>query len=128
MTPRFLELAEVIEVHRDQIERYGGPPGVRDLRVLLSAVGMPQVGFAETYAHVDIYEMAAAYLFHITRNHPFVDGNKRTGLASALIFLSLNGIELEVRTKSLVEMVESVARGDLSKSGIAEFLRRHEVR
>lgn len=125
MEPRFLDLAEVIEIHLDQIERYGGAAGTRDLGLLQSAVAMPQAGVARTYAHGDLFEMAAAYLFHITCNHPFVDGNKRTGAAAALTFLDLNGIAVDLPAADLVDRVESVARGDLEKSGIAEFLRDH---
>ena len=69
MEPRFLDLAEVIEIHLDQIERYGGATGTRDLALLQSAVAMPQAGVAQTYVHGDLFEMAAAYLFHITCNH-----------------------------------------------------------
>lgn len=125
MELRFLDLAEVIEIHLDQIERYGGAAGTRDLALLQSAVAMPQAGLAGTYVHGDLFQMAAAYLFHITRNHPFVDGNKRTGAAAALTFLDLNGIRVRTTTEDLVNMVERAARGDLEKSGIAEFLRHH---
>jgi len=82
--PVFLGLGEVMEIHRDQIERYGGRPGIRDMGLLQSAVSMPAVGFGDYYLHSDIYEMAGAYLFHIIRNHPFVDGNKRTGAIAAV--------------------------------------------
>ena len=85
MNPVFLELHEILEIHRDQIERYGGDPGVRDLELLKSAVAMPMAGVREKYLHGDLFEMAAAYLYHIVQNHPFVDGNKRTGLVAALV-------------------------------------------
>jgi death-on-curing protein len=68
--------------------------------------------------------MAAAYLFHITRNHPFTDGNKRTGAAAALVFLDLNGVAIAIENEELADMVERVARDELEKSGIAEFLRQ----
>jgi len=123
--PRFLDLAEVIGIHRDQIDRYGGSAGIRDLGLLQSAVAMPQAGFEGTYVHGDLYEMAAAYLFHITRNHPFVDGNKRTGTAAGLTFLDLNRITIEAPAEELVDMVLMVARGELEKTGITEFFRRH---
>jgi death-on-curing protein len=83
MPPVFLNLAEVLEIHRDQIERYGGQPGIRDLDLLQSALAMPAAGFGDRYLHEDLLEMAAAYLFHIARNHPFVDGNKRTVAAAS---------------------------------------------
>lgn len=71
--PRFLELDEVLEIHRDQVERYGGLAGIRDAALLNSAVAMPRSGAAAAYVHTDLFEMAAAYLFHIVKNHPFVD-------------------------------------------------------
>ncbi len=88
MDSTFLTLDEVIEIHRDMIERYGGSFGIRDEGLLESAVAMPQAGFGEQYLHADVFEMAAAYLFHIVRNHPFVDGNKRTGAWPRSPFLS----------------------------------------
>lgn len=86
MTPVFLTLDEALDIHRDQIQRYGGSSGIRDLGLLQSALAQPQAAFAGQFLHADLIEMAAAYLFHITQNHPFVDGNKRTGTAAALVF------------------------------------------
>ncbi len=123
--PLFLGLDEVIEVHRDQIERYGGHPGIRDIELLKSAVSMPSVGVGEDYFHSDIYEMAAAYLFHISRNHPFIDGNKRTGAVAALVFLLLNGEEIQADEDSFENIVRSVAEGKADKNAAAEFFRRH---
>jgi len=93
--PIFLSLGEVLEIHRDQIDRYGGHPGIRDIGLLQSALAMPAAGFGGRFLHTDLFEMAAAYLFHITQNHPFVDGNKRTGAVASLVFLSLNGVEIK---------------------------------
>ena len=95
VNPVFLSLGEILEIHRDQIERYGGDAGIRDLGLLQSALAVPASGFGGRYLHSDLFEMAAAYLFHLVQNHPFVDGNKRTGAVAALVFLSLNGIEIE---------------------------------
>ena len=125
MSPVFLNLSEVLHIHRDQIERYGGQPGVRDLGLLQSAASMPSAGFGDRFLHEDLFEMAAAYLFHITRNHPFMDGNKRTGAVCALIFLELNGIEVNVSEDSLVEMVIAVAEGKAGKDAIADFFRKY---
>jgi death-on-curing protein len=123
--PLFLGLDEVIEIHRDQIERYGGHPGIRDIELLKSAVAMPAAGCGEDYLHADIYEMAAAYLFHIIRNHPFVDGNKRTGAVAAVVFLMINGKELHADEKNFEAVVRSVAEGRMEKAGAADFFRRH---
>jgi death on curing protein len=123
--PLFLTLGEVIEIHKDQIQIYGGHTGIRDLELLKSSIYMPAAGFSGEYLHTDVYEMAAAYLFHIVRNHPFMDGNKRTGMVSALVFLSLNGIELSADEDGLENMLISVAEGKIGKSKIAQFFREN---
>ena len=125
MTPVFLSLAEVLEIHRDQIERYGGHAGISDLGLLQSALAMPGAGFGGKYLHSDLIEMVAAYLFHIVQNHPFVDGNKRTGTVAAIVFLSLNGIELEADETQLEQLVIDVAKGKAGKSAAADFLLRN---
>jgi death-on-curing protein len=119
----FLTLDELIAIHRDQIERYGGSLGVRDWGLLQSANAMPAATFGGEYLHTDLCEMAAAYLFHIVQNHPFIDGNKRVGAVAADVFLTLNGQELIAGQDEYAEFVLSVARGDTSKSAAAEFLR-----
>src|SRR5512143_183962 len=118
----FLTLAEVIEIHSDQIERYGGSPGIRDLNLLSSAVAMPSASFGRYYLHADIYEMAAAYAFHIAQNHPFIDGNKRAALASALVFLVMNGISITAQTNKLYDAMIAVASGKLRKTEFADAL------
>ena len=126
MDPTFLSLDEVLEIHRDQIERYGGSLGVRDLGLLQSALGLPQATFGGQYLHGDLFDMAAAYLFHIAQNHPFLDGNKRCGAAAALVFLLFNGIEVQAEEDDFEQLVRSVAEGTADKRTIAEFLRQHE--
>lgn len=121
--PLFLTLEQVLAIHADQIHRYGGSLGVRDLGLLQSALAMPGVSFGGQYLHPTLQEMAAAYLFHLTQNHPFVDGNKRIGLAVAIAFLGLNDVWLEADASELLEMVFKVARGEIGKPEIAVFLR-----
>jgi len=128
MSPTFLSLDEVIELHRDQIERYGGSAGIRDVGLLQSAIAMPQAGFGGQFLHADLFEMAAAYLFHVVQNHPFVDGNKRVGAAAAMVFLELNHVEVRVSNETLVETLLAVAQGKLGKAAIAESLRKHAPR
>jgi death-on-curing protein len=125
MQPDFLELAEVLYIHADQIDRYGGDPSIRDAGLLESAVAMPRATFGGEFLHRDLFEMAAAYLFHIVQNHPFVDGNKRTGTASALVFLDMNGISMDANEDALVALVLDVAQGRGDKARIAEFFRVH---
>jgi death-on-curing protein len=121
----FLTLGEVIDIHRDQIERYGGDPGLRDLYLLQSAMAMPAAGFGGRYLHTDLFEMAAAYLFHITQNHPFIDGNKRTGAVASLVFLSLNDVEIEADEEEFEKFVLGVAEGKIEKAAVAEFFRKN---
>jgi death-on-curing protein len=119
----FLTLAEIVEIHADQIERYGGVDGIRDINLLSSAVAMPYASFSGSFLHNDIFEMAAAYSYHISQNHPFVDGNKRTALASALVFLDLNRINLIDPEEKLYKSVISLAAGKLDKTAFSEILR-----
>jgi death-on-curing protein len=123
--PVFLTLGEIIETHRDQIERYGGDPGIRDLGLLQSAMAVPAAGFGGRYLHTDLFEMAAAYLFHITQNHPFIDGNKRTGAVASLVFLSLNDVEIEADEEEFEKIVLGVAEGKIDKASAAEFFRKN---
>jgi death-on-curing protein len=123
--PVFLTLGEVIDIHRDQIERYGGDPGLRDLYLLQSAMAMPAAGFGGRNLHTDLFEMAAAYLFHITQNHPFIDGNKRTGAVASLVFLSLNDVEIEADEEEFEKFVLGVAEGKIEKAVVAEFFRKN---
>jgi death-on-curing protein len=120
---RFLSLEQILAIHADQVRRYGGGLGVRDLGLLKSALAMPQAAFSGQYLHPTLHEKAAAYLFHLTQNHPFLDGNKRIGLAAAIAFLGLNDTWLESDPTGLLEMVLSVARGEIGKPEIAVFLR-----
>ncbi|MEX2288288.1 MAG: type II toxin-antitoxin system death-on-curing family toxin [Planctomycetaceae bacterium] len=123
MEPLFLTLAEVMAIHRDQIRRYGGASGVRDDGLLQSAVAVPRATFGGHYLHSDLYEMAAAYLYHLVSNHPFVDGNKRVGAVAADVFLALNNVRLVATQESYFEFVISVASGKAGKSAVAEFFR-----
>jgi death-on-curing protein len=121
--PTFLSLAEVLEIHKDQVARYGGAPGIRDMELLKSAIGMPSATYGGQFLHTDIYEIAAAYLFHLVKNHPFVDGNKRVGAVAALVFLALNGFDFDASEDDFAEMVLSVARSERDKTDVAVFIR-----
>ena len=122
----FLELDEVVEIHRDQIARYGGTAGIRDMGLLQSALAMPQAGSGGQYFHADLFEMAAAYLYHIASNRPFVDGYKRVAMAAALTFLELNGLSVGVDASAAIEkLVLSVASGKAGKAEATPFFREH---
>jgi death-on-curing protein len=121
----FLTLVEVLALHAGQIHRYGGRPGIRDLNLLESALATPSATFGDRLLHATLPEMAGAYLFHIVRNHPFIDGNKRTGLVAMLTFLGLNRRVLRVEPDDLGDLVIGVAEGRLSKAEVAVFVQRH---
>ena len=123
--PEFLTLDEVLSIHADQIRTYGGSGGLRELELLQSAIAMPETTFDGDYLHPSVFEMAAAYLFHLARNHPFVDGNKRTALMCALVFLGLNGERLRADPDELYSLVDAVAAGRLDKAEVSVFLRWH---
>lgn len=123
--PIFLTFAEIIEIHNYQIEDFGGASGLRDMELLKSALGMPSATFGGTFLHPTIYEMAAAYLFHLVENHPFVDGNKRVGAMAALVFLDMNGIDFEASDEEFTAMVLRVASGKMLKAEITLFLKEH---
>ena len=123
MEPTFLTIDEILAIHRDQIARYGGAEGVREWSLLQSALAMPAAAFGGHYVHADLYEMDAAYLFHLVRNHPFIDGNKRVGAVAADVFLALNDIRLTADQDAYAERVLAAASGQTSKSAVAEFFR-----
>jgi len=125
---RFLPLERIIQLHEESIARYGGDSGIRDRGLLESAIAQPQAGFAGQYLHEDIHAMAAAYLFHIVMNHPFVDGNKRTSALAAFVFLQLNGWRVIAEEVAFQDLTLAVARGELDKPAIADFFRAHTTR
>jgi death-on-curing protein len=125
MDPAFLTLEEALEINLDQVRRYGGSAGMRDEGLLLSALAMPQAGFGDQYAHVDLFEMAAAYLFHLVKNHPFIDGNKRCGAVAARVFLLLNGIDVTLPEAAAYDLVIATAEGRATKAEIAHAFREN---
>lgn len=117
--PDFLSVGDVLLLHEEQLARYGGAEGVRDPGALDSAVAMPQATFDAQFVHEGIFAMAAAYAFHIAQNQPFVDGNKRTGLAAA----DLNGIGIADPEGKLYSAMIDLAERRLYKDGLAALLR-----
>ena len=121
--PFFLVLTDVISIHKDQIERYGGQSGIHDMGLLQSALAMPQASFSGEWLHRDLYEMDAAYVFHLSQNQPFVDGNKRTALACALVFLELNDVSVTDPEGRLYSAMMDLANGLMGKLDFASVLR-----
>lgn len=123
MAVEFLTLVDVLELHADQIRRYGGSPEVRDYGLLESALAQPAARFGGVSLHADVYEMAAAYLFHLVQNHAFVDGNKRIGVVAALVFLRLNDIHIDAPPGTLYDLTIAVATGQADKDQISHCFR-----
>jgi death on curing protein len=117
-------MSEVLLILQDQIRRYGGAYGVRDPELLSTALAMPRTTFEGKYLHKGPYEQAAAYAFHVCQNHPFIDGNRRTALAAALVFLSLNGIELDDPGEDLYGLMMDVSGKGKGKAEIAAELKQ----
>ena len=118
----FLTVDDALKIHDSRIALYGGSLGVRDYGLLESAILVSEQAIGEDYLHTFPFEMAAAYLFHIAKNHPFLDGNKRTALACCLIFLRLNGYEVIADEFELETLVLNTATGKAEKKRITQFL------
>ncbi len=123
--PRFLSTDEVLTLHETGIDAFGGSHGMRDAGLLDAALAMPRQGFGGEYVHEFPFGMAAAYLFHLCANHPFVDGNKRTALAACIVFLRFNGWNLAVSEDAAYDTVLEVAQSSKSKQEIADWLLRN---
>lgn len=110
-------------MHSEQLRLHGGAQGIRDEGMLESALFRPLQ--KEAYGEPDICELAAAYLFGIVKNHPFVDGNKRTGFAAADLFLYFNGFSVEAEQVDIIQLVLMVAAAEIDEAGAAAFFRDH---
>lgn len=120
---RFLPRALILAIHDDQIRLYGGSYGVRDEGALDSAIHMPQVQFGGSFLHSSIYHMAAAYGFHLSQNHPFLDANKRTAGMAMFTFLRLNGLGPGAAEADYYHTMIAMASGQLTKDQLADWLR-----
>ena len=124
IAPEFLDIEEMLEIHALQLDEFGGIAGARDRGLLESAVEQARATAFGELLHADLFEMAAAYLFHIVKNHAFLDGNKRTALVTALVFLDINGVSLERDDERLYELTMDAAEGRADKAQIAAQLRK----
>jgi death-on-curing protein len=119
----FLAVEDVLFLHADTIGIDGGSPGMRDHGLLDAAVAMPRQQFGGTFLHADLAAMAAAYLFHIAQNHPFVDGNKRAAVMAALSFLHVNDVDYPLDPHDLEITTRKVAAGEMTKDDLTKWLR-----
>ncbi|MER9438785.1 type II toxin-antitoxin system death-on-curing family toxin [Mesorhizobium sp. M0618] len=113
-------------LHTEQLRLHGGAPGIRDEGMLESALHRSQQ--RESYGEPDLCELASAYLFGIAKNHPFVDGNKRTAFAAADLFLYFNGLSIEADPADIIQLVMMVAASEIDEAGAAAFFRDHVVK
>lgn len=123
MSPEFLDVDDVLEIHAIQLEEFGSLEGVRDRGLLESAVAQARASFGGEFLHGNLFLMAAAYLYHIASNHSLIDGNKRTGLVAALTFLAINGLEITRDSPLLYNLTMDAAENRVDKDEIADVLR-----
>ncbi len=124
-TPKFLTISQVLDIHQRQIQRFGGTSGVRDEGLLDSALAQPQATFGGELLHPTIGEQAAAYLYHLAMNHPFIDGNKRTAFAVMDTFITLNGYSLNLSEEQAYNLVIRVVQRGISKEELSAFMELH---
>lgn len=119
-----LTVEMVREIHAEAIARFGGSDGVRDLPLLESAVAAPQASFGGQSPFTDVVEVAAAYLFYLCRNHPFLDGNKRAALGACIVFLRLNGLQPHADSEAWEELTLAVAASAIDRAETTRRLRQ----
>jgi death-on-curing protein len=122
---RYLTLTEVLSLHRQVVEQSGGALGLRDMGLLESAVNQPHVTFGEQELYPTIIDKASALCFSIVMNHPFVDGNKRTGHAAMETFLVLNKLEISASTDEQEQIILNLASGELRRGAFTEWLQQN---
>jgi death on curing protein len=120
MNPEWVLLEVIKAAHQAQLEEHGGPPGIRDAGALLSALARPENLLA--YGEPTLFDLATAYASGIVRNHPFVDGNKRTGFLAAFIFLRVNGHLFNASEAQAVVMTLGLASREVDETGYAKWL------
>lgn len=123
MTPQiiFLSVADVVQIHTDTLRHEGGLDGIRDHGLLEAAAAMPRQKFNGDYLHDGPAAMAAAYLFHLANNHPFLDGNKRAAAMSALVFLTVNQVGVLPTSDEMTWVTLAVAAGDMNKTELTRW-------
>jgi len=118
----------VLVIHADLLQRYGGRAGLRDRGLLESALAQPRVTVGGRFAHKTLFEKAAAYGFHLCKNHPFVDGNKRVAFVLMDMFLEKNGWEIVTDEEEAYSMMMALASGRLAKAQLTSWLKEHSSR
>jgi death-on-curing protein len=125
MEPIWIQQQVVIAAHEESLAEHGGPPGIRDLGMLESALARPKNLYAYSETEPSLHRMAAAYAFGITANHPFVDGNKRTALIASITFLKLNGLQVTAEKADRYLTFYGLAAGTVSEEELAAWFARN---
>ena len=128
MAVHFIPKEVVLTIHADLLQRYGGEPGLRDVGLLESALAQPKMTFDGKYVHKTLFDKTAAYGFHVCKNHPFVDGNKRVAFVLMDIFLQKNGWEIILPEEEVYRMMMNLASGKLTKIQLSSWLKEHSAR
>ena len=124
---RYLSVAEILATHDYQIQRFGGTHGVLNLPLLESAVSRPKTNISGTDMYNTLYEKAAVLAYSLIKNHPFLDGNKRTGLHATLTFMELNGFRLHIDSKQSVKLGLAIAKDKMAVDEITKFFVTHST-
>lgn len=127
LNPKFVDIEQAIAIHKFLIEKYGGSLGLRDKGLLESALAQPQASFFGESLHPTIAEQAAAYLYHICKNHPFIDGNKRAAFGVMIAFLEVNNCSLNLANNQLYNLVLDVAESKIDKLQLIEAIRQNLI-
>lgn len=125
MAVRYLTTRALLRIHFRMVKRFGGSQGVRDLGLVESALARPKAGFGDFEAYPDIFTKTAVLIHSLLKNHPFVDGNKRTATIAAITFLKHNGFKLKVTQKGLVKLALDIENNSLPEDKIAAWLKKH---
>ena len=128
MAVHFIPKDVACTIHADLLQRYGGEPGVRDVGLLDSALAQPKMTFGGKYVYTTLFDKCAAYGFHVCRNHPFVDGNKRVAFVLMDIFLQKNGWEIVCPEEEVYTMMMNLASGKLTKTQLSTWLKQHSFK
>lgn len=124
----YLNIAQILAIHNEVIEQTGGSKGIRDIRLLESAIARPQATFAKKELYPDVFSKAAALGYSIISNHPFIDGNKRVGYMTMRLFLNLNGYDLTASMEERYQFVMDIANGIKDVEPMAKWLEEYSQR
>ena len=128
MATRFVREELVMIIHSDLLQRYGGRAGLRDLALLESAPAQPRITVGQKFVHKSLFDKAAAYGFHLCRNHPFIDGNKRVAFVMMDLFLQRNGREIVANEEDAYSLMIDLSSGKVSKAQLSSWLKDHSAR